>query len=314
LTELHSIVVPVYNEEAVVERFIDRSLAVLDRLPDGELIAVDDGSRDRSYEILTELRRRDPRLKLVKLSRNFGHQIAITAGIDQASGDTVTVIDADLQDPPELILDMVEEWRNGADVVFAIRRSRKGESAFKVGTAHVFYRVLGTMAEVDVPPDSGDFRLMSRAAADALRSMRERNRYVRGMVGWVGMQQAIVEYDRDPRAAGETKYPLRKMVRLALDGIMSFSTRPLRWAVWLGALASTIGFALGLYALVARLAGRQLVPGWSSLIVTVLFLGGVQLVMLGVLGEYLGRVYDEVRQRPLYLIDKTTGPDMPRRR
>jgi glycosyltransferase involved in cell wall biosynthesis len=305
--EFHSIVVPVYDEDVVLEQFLDRALAVLDRLPAGELIAVDDGSRDGSYELLAERARRDPRVKVVSLSRNFGHQLALTAGIDVASGDTVTVIDADLQDPPEVIPEMVDAWRHGADVVFAVRRSRAGDTAFKRSSAHAFYRLLGRLGDVDVPPDSGDFRLMSRRAADALRAMRERNRYMRGMVGWVGMKQAIVEYDRDARAAGQTKYPLRRMSKLALDGVMSFSTRPLRWAVWLGLFASAVGFCLALYAIVAHFAGLPLVPGWASLMVAILFMGGVQLVMLGVVGEYLGRVYDEVRQRPLYVVERTIG-------
>ena len=307
MQEFHSIVVPVYNEEAVLDQSLDRVLAVLDQLPDGELIAVDDGSRDGSYELLAERARRDPRVKIVGFSRNFGHQLALTAGLDMARGDTVTVIDADLQDPPELILEMVDAWRDGADVVFAMRRSRKGESAFKLSTAHVFYRLLGSLGDVDVPPDSGDFRLMSRRAVDALGSMRERNRYLRGMVGWVGMRQAIVEYDRDPRAAGETKYSLRHMSHLAIDGLLSFSTRPLRWAVWLGAIASVIGFFVALYAIAAHFLEYPLVPGWASIMVAVLFVGGVQLVVIGVLGEYLGRVYDEVRHRPLYIVERAVG-------
>lgn len=305
--ELHSIVVPFYNEEDVAAEFFSRLAEALSQLPNIEIIAIDDGSTDGTYELLAEQAARDPRVRVVRFSRNFGHQAAITAGLDVAGGDTVTVIDADLQDPPSVIPTMIGEWRKGADVVFAVRASRSGDSRFKRSSARSFYRMLHGVADVDVPADSGDFRLMSRRAVLALREMREQNRYVRGMAGWVGMRRAYVTYDRDARHAGETKYPLGRMVRLGLDAVLSFSTRPLRLAIWLGLAASVVGFLLALHAIYLKLHGDPVVPGWSSLIVTVLFMGGIQLLTIGVIGEYIGRIYDEVRARPLYLVADSIG-------
>ena len=310
-TELHSIVVPFYNEEAVAEEFFRRTTAALDELSSFEIVAVDDGSTDGTWEILRAIGSADARVRAVRFARNFGHQTAITAGIDLARGDTVTVIDADLQDPPELIPRLVAEWRAGADVVFAVRESRDGDSAFKRSSASAFYRMLRKLAGVDIPLDAGDFRLMSRRAAEGLRAMRERSRYVRGLVAWMGMKRAVVTYDRDARHSGTTKYPLRKMVRFAVDGVVSFSTVPLQMAVWLGAIAAVLGFIVGVFAIGVRLTGGYVEPGWTSLIVSILFLGGMQLMMLGVLGEYLGRVYDEVRGRPLYLVSEVQGFDEP---
>ncbi|MBI5231486.1 MAG: glycosyltransferase family 2 protein [Coriobacteriales bacterium] len=308
VAELHSIVVPMYNEESVVDVFVRRAVEAFAPLPDWELIVVDDGSSDRTYELLRAHAGSDPRIKIVKFARNFGHQIAITAGIDLAGGDTVTVIDADLQDPPELIPALVDEWRNGADIVFAVRDSRAGESWLKKATASWFYRVLRALGDVDAPLDAGDFRLMSRRATEALRGMREQNRYMRGMVGWVGLNRAYVTYARDARYAGTTKYPLAKMVRLAANGLVSFSTRPLQIATFLGVAAAALGLCVGLWAIGERLLGNpNLVPGWASLMVAVLFVGGMQLFTLGIIGEYIGRIYDEVRQRPLYLIEEVTG-------
>lgn len=305
--ELHSIVVPMYNEEEVVDLFFERLAAALANVPSYEIIVVDDGSSDRTWELLLAARGRIPQLRLIRFSRNFGHQTAITAGIDAARGDTVTVIDADLQDPPELIPDMIERWRAGADVVLAVRKARHGESAFKRATARVFYRLVRRLAAIDLPVDAGDFRLMSRRAADALVSMRERNRYVRGMVAWVGFRRDVVEYERDPRAAGTTKYPLGKMLRLAMDGIVSFSLRPLQLSAALGAIAALLGFGVLAYAVFERLAGHDVLPGWTSLMVAILFMGGVQLLSLAVLGEYVGRIYEEVKGRPLYVVSERIG-------
>ncbi|MDI6842829.1 MAG: glycosyltransferase family 2 protein [Anaerosomatales bacterium] len=307
--ELHSVVVPMYNEEAVVEACLERLAAALSALPSYEIVVVDDGSSDRTWELLLEARTRIPQLRLIRFSRNFGHQTAITAGIDAAAGDTVTVIDADLQDPPELIPEMVDRWRNGSDLVFAVRKARRGETFFKRVTAGAFYRILRAMAAVDMPLDAGDFRLMSRQAADVLRAMRERSRYVRGLVAWMGFRRDYVYYERDARFAGETKYPLGKMLRLAADGIVSFSLRPLQISGALGAVAALLGFAVLAYAIFERLAGHDVIPGWTSLMVAVLFMGGVQLLSLAILGEYVGRIYEEVKGRPLYVVQDRVGFD-----
>jgi glycosyltransferase involved in cell wall biosynthesis len=306
-SELHSIVVPMYNEEDVAEEFLKRATAAFSQLPDYEIVIVDDGSRDRTFEIVSALAKTDPHLRIVRFARNFGHQTATTAGIDLAAGDTVSVIDADLQDPPELILEMVKLWREGKDIVFAVRESRAGESAFKKATASGYYRLLRRVAKVDIPVDTADFRLMSRKAVEGLKAMREQSRYMRGLVGWMGLERAEITYHRDPRYAGETKYPLKKMASLALDGIISFSTIPLHVATYMGIAAAGLGFLAALWAIVRKLTGGYVVQGWASLIVSVLFIGGVQLITLGVVGEYIGRIYDEVRSRPLYLIRDVRG-------
>ena len=306
---LHSVVAPAFNEAEGLARFHERCAAALVALGEPyELLYVDDGSRDGTWDVMRELAAHDPHVRLVRLSRNFGHQVAITAGLDAASGDTVTVIDTDLQDPPEVIGELVARWRAGADVVFAVRTARPGESGFKRTTAAGFYRLLRWLADVDMPLDAGDFRLLSRRAVDALRAMPERDRYVRGMVAWIGYETATVEYDREPRVAGETKYPLRRMVRFGLDGVVGFSMRPLRIATWLGLLVSLVAFVLAIGLIIARLAGGIPVQGWTSLAVLILLVGGVQLVTVGALGEYVGRVYNEVRARPLYLVRETVGP------
>jgi dolichol-phosphate mannosyltransferase len=300
-----------YNEEAVAEEFLRRATAAFSALPDYEIIIVDDGSRDGTWEIISALAENDPHLKLVSFARNFGHQTATTAGIDLAAGDTVSVIDADLQDPPELILTMVEMWREGVDIVFAVRESRDGESAFKKATAAGYYRLLRRVAKVDIPVDTADFRLMSRKAVEGLKAMREQSRYMRGLVGWMGLERRELVYHRDARYAGETKYPLSKMAKLALDGIISFSTIPLHLATLLGICAAGLGFLFALWAVFMKVSGHYVVPGWASMMVAVLFVGGVQLITLGVVGEYIGRIYDEVRQRPLYLIRDVKGFDAP---
>jgi polyisoprenyl-phosphate glycosyltransferase len=306
---LHSVVVPAFNESAAIDAFHTRCSAALAKLPDDyEIVYVDDGSRDDTWARLSAIAERDPHVNLVRFSRNFGHQIAITAGQDRALGQTVITIDADLQDPPELIPEMISRWRDGADIVYAVRTERKGETAFKTASASVFYRVLRRLADVDMPVDVGDFRLLSRRAADALQSMPEQHRYVRGMVAWMGFETASVGYVRDPRTAGETKYPLGKMIRFAADGILAFSVRPLRIATWLGLLTSCAAFAYALWLIFARITGViPSVDGWTSLMVLILLLAGVQLMTIGALGEYVGRIYTEVRHRPLYLVSETLG-------
>jgi dolichol-phosphate mannosyltransferase len=306
--ELHSVVAPVFNEVQGIERFHERCSAALTKTGVAyEIVYVDDGSRDGSWGALERLAARDPRVRLVRLSRNFGHQSAISAGLADAAGDTVIVIDADLQDPPETIPELIARWRSGADIVYAVRRRREGESSFKRATSAVFYRVLRWLADVDLPLDAGDFRLMSRRAVDALLAMPEHDRYVRGMVAWIGFETDRVEYERDARFAGETKYPLSRMVRFALDGIVGFSMRPLRLATWLGLLVSAAAFVLAVFLVIARLQGHIPVQGWTSLAVLVLLVGGVQLVTIGVIGEYMARIYNEVRGRPLFLVRERRG-------
>ncbi len=306
-TELHSVVVPMYNEEEVAEEFVRRATSVLAEYPNYEIIAVDDGSTDATFPILSRLSETDGHLRVVRLARNFGHQTATTAGIDLASGDTVTVIDADLQDPPELIADMIALWREGADIVFAVRDSRAGESKFKKASASAYYRLLRRVSRADIPVDSADFRLMGRRAVEGLRAMRERSRYMRGLVGWMGLQRATVHYHRDARYAGRTKYSMTKMLRLASDGVMSFSTAPLRLSLLFGVTAAGLGLLVAIWVVATKVAGGRVVPGWASTMIAILFLGGVQLVTLGVIGEYIGRVYNEVRQRPLYLVEEVRG-------
>jgi glycosyltransferase involved in cell wall biosynthesis len=305
---VYTIVVPVYNEQEVLPALTERLAWLLDRL-DGtaEVILVDDGSRDGSYALMLDANARDPRFKLVQLSRNFGHQVAITAGLDVAAGRAVIVMDADLQDPPETVLVMAERWREGYDVVFGVRRERVGESRFKRFSAAAFYRLLQRLADVELPTDVGDFRLLDRRAVDAYRAMRESDRYVRGMISWVGFSQTGVVYDRDERRAGSTKYPLRKMLRFAADGIVSFSNAPLRLALALGFLVSASAFVYGFVAILLKATGAFTVPGWTSIIFVTSILGGVQLIVLGIIGEYVGRTYIEAKRRPLYVVGSAVG-------
>ncbi|GMG81167.1 glycosyltransferase family 2 protein [Paralimibaculum aggregatum] len=311
-----SIVVPCYNEEAVIGATLARLAALADRLArpgagrpvlETEIICVDDGSADATLALLKAAAAAEPRLRVLALSRNFGHQIAATAGTDAAGGDAVVLIDADLQDPPELIEEMVRRWNDGFDVVYGTRTERPGESAFKLATARGFYRVLNRLSEVAIPLDTGDFRLMSRTVVDALKAMPERRRFLRGMVAWVGHRQAALPYARAERAAGVSKYPLRKMVRFALDGILSFSSKPLQLAIAIGLIAAGVALLGILYALVLRIFTDIWVEGWTALFIAVLFLGGVQLVCLGILGEYVARIYDEAKGRPLYLLRERIG-------
>lgn len=305
-----SVVVPMYNEEEVIEVTYRRLKDVLERLGETyEIVFVNDGSRDKTSAIVRRICAEDDTVKLVDFSRNFGHQIAVTAGMDHAAGRCVVLIDADLQDPPELIADMVARWREGYDVVYGQRVERKGESWFKKVTAAMFYRLLRSMTSVNIPVDTGDFRLMDRKVCDALTDMRERSRFIRGMVSWAGFRQTAVEYVREERFAGETKYPLRKMIRLSLDAITSFSTKPLKIAGILGFILSAVGFVYMFFVLYQHFFTDSTAPGWTSLIAISLLFHGITLLLLGVLGEYIGRTYEEAKRRPLYLVsDKVNFP------
>ena len=303
-----SIAVPLYNEADNVGPLLDRLAIVAERLRaqfEIEVVLVNDGSSDGTVQAIRSEMQRRSSIVLVNLSRNFGHQLAATAGLEIARGDAIVLMDGDLQDPPELIETFVQKWREGYDVVYAVRRSRRGESRFKLFTARAFYRVIKRLTKVSIPLDAGDFRLMSRRVVEALRRSPERHRFLRGMVSWVGFNQTAVEYDRDVRHAGTTKYPVTKMLRFAMDGITSFSDIPLRFASYFGFAVSAIAFVYALVVIGFKLFSLKppgYTPGWASTIVAVLFLGGVQLMSLGILGECLGRVYDEVKGRPLYLI------------
>jgi polyisoprenyl-phosphate glycosyltransferase len=307
-TVKYSIVIPIYNEEESFPSLVKRLREVMDQL-DGptEVVLVDDGSRDASYELMMAVNREDSRFKIVQLSRNFGHQIAITAGMDVASGQAVIVMDADLQDPPEVILQMAARWREGYEVVYAVRERREGETLFKRKTATIFYGIQRRLAEIDQPMEVGDFRLVDRKALDAFLQMRERNRYVRGMFSWVGFRQTAVPYTRASREAGESKYPFRKMMRLALDGFVGFSTAPLRFALTAGLVMAFGAFVFGIVAIAMKLAGAPFVSGYASLVVAITFLSGVQLIVIGMVGQYVARIYDEARARPLYLVREARG-------
>jgi polyisoprenyl-phosphate glycosyltransferase len=298
--DLLSVVAPVYNEEALVDEFYTRVCAALEGVQ-FELVLVDDGSTDGSANALERLASGDPRVRVVSLSRNFGHQTALTAGLDHARGDAVVMLDADLQDPPELIPRMLDHWRAGCDVVYAVREQREGESRFKLATARWFYSIFDALAQVELQHNSGDFRLLDRQPLDALLSMRERNRFLRGMTVWVGYTQAAVPYTRDPRFAGKTKYTFSRMLRFSLDAISSFSHRPLQLATLLGFLISTLAFVAIPVVIVLRILGSYL-PGFGSITIAILLLGGIQLIALGIIGEYVGRIYDEVKGRPLYVV------------
>ncbi len=313
-----SLVIPVFNEEAVIPELAERLrvfLAGVDAT--WEVVFIDDGSADRSRNLLWAMCQKESRFKLVALSRNFGHQLAITAGVDHAEGAAVVIMDADLQDPPEVVGEMLARHREGFDVVYGVRLRREKESWFKTSTAALFYRLLRSMVGVQIPVDAGDFRLMSRRVVIALRSLRETHRFVRGMVAWVGFRQTAVYYDRPARFAGETHYPFRKMLHFATDGITSFSAVPLKLATYLGALAGFIGFGTASWALFEKLSGGFTVPGWTTIMVAVCFAASAQLVMTGILGEYIGRIYDEVKRRPLYLVgesfnlDRTADSELP---
>ena len=299
----YSLVIPAYNEEGVVPELAARLIELMDKLDgDAEVILVDDGSSDRTYEEMLDAAHADPRFRLVRLSRNFGHQTALTAGVDVTTGDAVIVLDADLQDPPEVVLELAAKWREGYDVVYAVRDVREGETWFKRKTAAWFYRGFNRISEVEVPLDVGDFRLVDRRVLDVFDRMRESNRFVRGMFSWIGLRQTGVLYRRKERFAGETKYPLRKMLRFAMTGVISFSPAPLRAALRLGFLVSIVSFGLAFWSLIVKLAGFYNVPGWTSIVVVVTLIGGIQLIVLGVIGEYVGDIHSEVKRRPLYVV------------
>jgi dolichol-phosphate mannosyltransferase len=300
----------VYNEEAVLEESYRRLTSVLEKTKEVyELLFVNDGSRDRTPQLLNELSQKDSRVKVLHFSRNFGHQTAVSAGMDYAMGQAVVIIDADLQDPPEVILEMIEKWKLGYDVVYGKRLQRKGETWFKKVTAKTFYRFLNHMTSVDIPVDTGDFRLIDRKVCDVMKSLTEKNRYVRGLVSWAGFRQTAVEYIREERFAGETKYPLKKMVKLAVDATLSFSYKPLRLAGFIGMALSCISFLSLLVIFWQALFTDTTVPGWASLIAVILFFNGVSLIHQSVIGEYVGRIYEESKNRPLYIVRETKGWD-----
>jgi glycosyltransferase involved in cell wall biosynthesis len=297
---LVSVVAPVYNEEGVIAQFHARVTAALEHL-EFELVIVDDGSTDATPRILEAIADVDERVRVISLSRNFGHQTALTAGLDHAGGDVVVMLDADLQDPPELIVTMLERWSTGCDVVYAVRDARAGESRFKLTTARWFYSLFDRLAQIDLGQNAGDFRLLDRHALDGLLAMRERHRFLRGMTVWVGYTQAAVPYSRDARYAGKTKFTFAKMLHFSLDAILSFSDRPLQFATLLGLLISLLAFVAIPVVIVLRLLGHYL-PGFGTITIVVLLLGGIQLISIGIIGEYVGRIYDEVKGRPLYLV------------
>ena len=303
-----SVIVPIFNEEEVIPELHRRMVAVLGNIGQPwELVCVNDGSRDASLSMLLSLREQDARVKIINFSRNFGHQIAITAGMDYALGDAIAIIDADLQDPPELIGEMFDKWREGYEVVYAVRAHRQGESRFKLWTASAFYRLLRRITDVEIPVNTGDFRLIDRQVLLTMRRLREKHRFMRGLSSWVGFRQIGIEYQRAERFAGDTKYPLSKMLRLTLDAITSFSYLPLRLSTYFGfflALASLVGIVT---TIALRLSGNNAFFGQASTLVAVLFLGGIQLIFLGVIGEYLARIYDDVKARPLYVVSRAYG-------
>ena len=306
---LLSVIVPCYNEQDVLRATHERLTSVLAGMSwlDYELIFINDGSHDDTHAILVQLQIVDPHVRVLLLSRNFGHQIAVTAGLEEATGDAVVIIDADLQDPPEVIPQMVQLWRDGNDVVYGSRTDRQGESKFKLWTAKVFYRLINRLSETKMPFDAGDFRLLDRRVVEVINEMPERARFLRGMVSWAGFKQVSLPYERAARHAGTTKYPLTKMLSFAMDGIISFSLVPLKLAIWSGFLAICIAVVGIILAIIDKLLDKHLVRGWASLFVAVLFMGGVQLVSLGILGEYLGRIYTEVKRRPLYVVQERLG-------
>lgn len=301
---LLSVIIPVFNEEEIVAKTYDVLEEVLKDV-EHELIFVNDGSKDRTREIVESKLSSNPNNKIVNFSRNFGHQAAFSAGLDHAQGEAVVIIDGDLQDPPELIHEMMEKWREGYQVVYAQRNKRAGETLFKRFTAFAFYRIIGKLTSIDIPPDTGDYRLMDRCVVEQLRNLPERSRFLRGLVCWVGFKKIGVKYDRAERTAGTSKYPLKKMIRLAVDGITGFSTSPLKISFYMGLFATIVGFGVFVWSIVEKFVNpATTVPGWASLMTAIVFFSGVQLMTIGILGAYIGRIYEEVKQRPLYIEDK----------
>lgn len=309
MTPQYSFIIPVYNEEATLLELYRRVRAVMDRM-DGavELILVDDGSRDRSLQIIRDLHQKDPSVCYLSLARNFGHQIAVTAGLNHVRGRAAVILDADLQDPPELIPDLVEKWQQGYQVIYAQRTQRRQEFWFKRLTAYVFYRLLKQLADVEIPTDTGDFCLLDRRVVDVLNAMPERNRYVRGLRSWVGFHQTAIQFERDPRFAGEVKYTFRKSWSLAVNGLVSFSRIPLRISTYVGLITAFIALLMAILVLYWRFfEPRSALTGYAAIAAAVFFIGAVQLVCLGILGEYIGRIYEEVKGRPLYTLGEVGG-------
>ena len=308
MVPVYSLVVPIYNEEAVLPVLLHRLDALLPKL-DGaaEVIFVDDGSDDTSPIVLEARARADSRYRFLRLSRNYGQQVAMTSGMARARGQAVVLMDADLQDPPEIILDLIAKWREGFEIVYAQRLSRDGEGRFKRWTSSLFYRLLGKLSDIEIPRNVGDFRLVDRKALEAFLAMPERDRFVRGMFSWLGFRQTVVTFHRAARAAGETKYSLAKMLQLAANGVISFSDAPLRAALWLGLAVCGLAAGYALYAFGLWVSGANVARGWSSIILVMTFLGGANMLMTGVLGIYIGRIYTEVKRRPLYFVDRAVG-------
>ncbi len=303
-----TLILPIYNEEGNIEEVYKRSTEVLKSFKKPyEIIFINDGSRDSSISMLRELAKKDEAIKVLNFSRNFGHQIAITAGLDYASGEAVIIMDADLQDKPEVIPEMVKEWQKGFDVIYGRRKTRK-DTIFKKYTAWLFYRAINKLANIDIPLDTGDFRLMDRKVVDEMVKLREHSRFMRGLTSWCGFNQTAVYFDRDERRFGVTNYPLKKMIKFALDGITAFSYVPLKLSTYLGFVAAFIGFCYGVFEIIKKIiAPSSNVPGWTSLIIIVLFIGGIQLIILGIVGEYIGRIYTEAQNRPLYVVRDAIG-------
>lgn len=301
-----SIIVPCYNEEEVIDETVNKLIDFTQRHENYnfEIIFVNDGSYDKTEEKLVLFEKKYKSVKYASFSRNFGHQIAVSAGIDLSSGDAVVLIDADLQDPPVVIDKMISKWEDGYDVVYGTRASRSGESIFKLLTAKSFYKTLNKISEVPIPLDTGDFRLMDRKVVDQLKSMPEKSRFIRGMVSWIGFKQTSIHYKRSERFAGESKYPLNKMIKFAIDGILSFSTKPLQLSIMFGFICSFFSLIGILYSVYVRLMTKEWVEGWATIVIAILFLGGVELISIGILGEYIGRIYNETKGRPMYIISK----------
>ena len=299
-----SIVAPVYNEEELVSEYCDRVIKVVNNINiDYELILINDGSSDSSYDQMKSYASKNKHIKLINLSRNFGHQVAISSGMNESSGDAVIVMDSDLQDPPEEIPEMIQKWKNGYDVVYAVRKKRKGESIFKKITAKLYYKILKRLTNISIPVDTGDFRLLDRKVIATFREFKEGHRFIRGIISWIGFKQTAHYYIRDKRKAGDTKYPLKKMTELAIDGITSFSSKPLMIAGFIGTCVSFFSFVYIIYTIINKFLGNN-IPGYTSLMAAILFLGGVQLLTIGFLGVYIGRIYDEVKNRPLYVVSE----------
>ncbi|MFK7774893.1 MAG: glycosyltransferase family 2 protein [Saprospiraceae bacterium] len=305
-----SVIIPVYNEEKNIQNLYNRLSQVMQNLEvTYELIFVNDGSKDASIGLIKVLSNKNKEVKYIDFSRNFGHQIAVTAGLDKTSGDAVVIIDADLQDPPELIAEMYQKRKEGFEVIYAKRKNRKGESFLKLWTARVFYRLLAKMTSISIPVDTGDFRMIDKKIVEVLREMPEKNKYLRGQISWVGFNQTFVEYDRQERQAGATGYTYRKMLHFALDGITAFSDVPLKIVTYFGFMVSVIAFLVAIYALLAKFVWENSVPGWTSLMIAILFIGGIQMIAIGIIGEYLSRMNHNIRNRPLYIIRESNIND-----